>query len=103
MQPGLEKFFSEAQRQNFERGRAEGEAKGRAEGEAAALLKIVTRRGLTLTVEQRRRIMGCTDVAMLERWLDRALSVSSVAELLAAAPRAPRGRAEQANGRRKSR
>jgi hypothetical protein len=37
---------------------------------------------------------------MLERWLDRALSVSSVAELLAAVPR---GRAEQANGRRKSR
>ena len=111
MQPGLEKFFSEAQRRNFERGRAEGEAKGRAEGEAkgraegeaAALLKIVTRRGLTLTAEQRRRIMGCTDVAMLERWLDRALSVSSVAELLAAAPRAPRGRAEQAKGRRTSR
>ena len=92
MQPGLEKFFSEAQRRNFERGRAEGEA--------AALLKIVTRRGLTLTAEQRRRIMGCTDVAMLERWLDRALSVSSVAELLAGAPRA---RAEPANGRRKSR
>jgi hypothetical protein len=100
MQPGLEKFFSEAQRRNFERGRAEGKARGKAEGEAAALLKIVTRRGLTLSAEQRRRIMGCTDVAMLERWLDRALSVSSVAELLAAAPRA---RAEPANGRRKPR
>jgi hypothetical protein len=99
MQPGLEKFFTRAQRQNFERGRAEGVAKGKAE----ALLKIVTQRGLTLTAEQRRRIMGCTDVAMLERWLDRALSVSSVAELTAAAPRASRGRAAQAHGRRKSR
>jgi hypothetical protein len=67
------------------------------------LLKILTRRGLTFTVEQRRRIMGCKDVAMLERWLDRALSVSSVGELLAAAPHVPRGRAEPANGRRKSR
>jgi hypothetical protein len=103
MQPGLEKFFSEAQRRNFERGRAEGEAKGKAEGEAAALLKILTRRGLTLTIEQRRRIMGCKDVAMLERGLDRALSVSSVGELLTATPHAPRGRAEHANGRRKSR
>jgi hypothetical protein len=104
MQPGLEKFFSEAQRRNFERGRAEGEAKGKAEGEAKgkaeALLKIVTHRGLTLTGEQRRSIMGCTDVATLERWLDRALSVGSVAELLAAAPR---GRVARANGRRKSR
>src|SRR5690349_13087516 len=78
MQPGFEKFFSEAQRRNFERGRAqgeakgraegeakgraEGEAKGRAEGEAAALLKILTRRGLRLTAEQRRRIVGCTNV-----------------------------------------
>jgi membrane protein involved in colicin uptake len=131
MQTGLEKFFTRAQRQNFERGRAEGEAKGKAEGEAKgkaegeakgkaegeakgkaegeakgkaeALLKIVTQRGLTLTAEQRRGIMGCTDVAMLERWLDRALSVSSVAELTAAAPRASRGRAGQAHGRRKSR
>ena len=115
MQPGLEKFFTAAQRRNFERGQAEGEAKGRAEGkaegeakgkaegEAKALLQILTRRGLTLTAEQRRRIMGCMDVAILERWLDRALSVTSVAELLAAAPRAPRARAGQAHGRRKPR
>jgi len=115
MQPGLEKFFTKAQRQNFERGRAEGVAKGRAEGvakgkaegvakgKAEALLKIVTQRGLTLTAEQRRRIMGCRDVAVLERWLDRALSVSSVAQLTAAAPRSPRARAEPAHGRRKSR
>lgn len=105
MQPGLEEFFSDAQRRNFERGRAEGEAKGKAEGkaegEAAALLKILTRGGLTTSAEQRRRIMGCSDVAMLEGWLDRALSVSSVAELLAAASRAPRDRPARANGRRK--
>jgi hypothetical protein len=107
MQPGLEKFFSEAQRRNFERGRAEGEAKGKAEGEAKgeakALLKILTRRGLTLTAEQRRRIMECTDVAMLEDWLDRALSVSSAAELLAATSRAPRGQPVRAKGPRNSR
>jgi hypothetical protein len=107
MQPGLEKFFTAAQRQNFERGRAEGEAAGVAagvaKGKAEALLKIVTQRRLTLTAEQRRRILGCTDVAMLERWLDRALSVSSVAELTAEVPRASRGRTAQAHGRRKSR
>lgn len=107
MEPGLEMFFSKAQRRNFERGRAEGEAKGKAkgkaEGEAAALLKILARRGLTLTAEQRRRIMGCTDLAMLEHWLDRVLSVSSAAELLAASPRAPRGQPTRANGRRKLR
>jgi hypothetical protein len=104
MQPELEMFFSKAQRRNFERGRAEGKAEGWAEGAAAALLKILTRRGLTLTPDQRRRIMGCADVAMLERWLDRALSVSSTAELLAGASQAPRkDQRVRANGRRKSR
>ena len=91
MQPGLENFFSEAQRRNYERGRAhgkaegraEGKAEGKAEGEIAALLKILARRRLTPSAEQRRRILGCTDLAVLERWLDRSLSVSSVAELLA--------------------
>ena len=103
MQPGLEKFFSAAQRRNFERGRAEGKAQGKAEGKAAALLQILMRRGLMVTAEQRRRIVGSADLAVLERWLDRALSVSSVAELLAATPRAPRGQAERANGRRRLR
>ncbi|TMQ05755.1 MAG: hypothetical protein E6J90_26785 [Deltaproteobacteria bacterium] len=112
MEPGLVNFFSEAQRQNFERGqakgKAQGKAEGKAEGEAAALLKILMRRGLRVTAEQRRRIVACRDLAMLERWLDRSLSVSSVAELLAspkvALRRVDRRRQPAApNGRRTSR
>lgn len=115
MQPGLENFFTEAQRRNFERGRAKGKvqgrAEGRAEGEAAALLKILMRRGLKPTAEQRRRIIECTDVALLERWLDCSLSVSSVDALLAPPAKGSRGagRADRrgpsaaVNGRRKSR
>jgi hypothetical protein len=108
MQPGLENFFSAAQRRNFERGRAEGEAKGEAKGKAAALLKILTRRGLTPTAEQRRRIVKCADLAMLERWLDRSLSVSSVDELLVSPGKLSRGvhrrgQAAASNGRRRSR
>jgi len=77
MQPGLDKFFTETQRRNYERGKAEGKA----EGEAAALLKILMRRGLTLTADQRRHIVECTDLVMLEHWLDRALTASSIEEL----------------------
>ena len=102
MEPGLVNYFNQAQRRNFERGIAEG----RAQGEATALLKILTRRGLTVTAAQRRRIVACTDLAMLERWLDRSLSASSVEELLS--PRASgdghrRGRDAPVRGRRKSR
>jgi hypothetical protein len=84
MQPEFEKFFSEAQRRSYERAHAKGEAKGKADG----LLKILMQRGLALTAEQRRRIGECTDVALLDRWFDRALSASSVAELLAPPTRA---------------
>jgi hypothetical protein len=132
MQPGTPKYFSEAQRRNYERGvaegeakgkaegeakgkaegeakgKAEGEAKGKAEGKAEALLKILTQRGLSLTAEQRRRIAGCADLAVLERWLDRALSVRSATDLLASHARTRRSvhhgtLSAQTNGRRKSR
>jgi hypothetical protein len=45
--------------------------------------KILTRRGFTVGAEQRRCITECTDLALLERWLDRSLLVGSVEELLA--------------------
>jgi hypothetical protein len=79
MHPRLEKFLTETQRQQLQQSRAEG----RAEGEAAALLKILTRRGLELTPEQRRRITECTELAVLERWIDRSLSAGSIDEVLA--------------------
>jgi hypothetical protein len=116
MQPGLGKYFSEKQRRNYERGRAEGkaegEAKGKAEGEAKgkadAVVKILMRRGLTLSADQQRRIVACTDLATLDRWLDRSLSASSVDELLASLSPASgnghrRGGAAPVGGRRKSR
>jgi hypothetical protein len=79
MQPELKTFFSEAQRQNDERVRAEGRAEGRTE----ILLKFLSLRGLTLTAEQRRRISVCTDAATLDQWLERSLTVSSADELFA--------------------
>jgi hypothetical protein len=110
MQPGLENYFSEAQRRNYERGRAEGEAKGRAEGEAKgkaeAVLKILVRRGVTLTAAQRRSIVECADLATVERWLELSLSASLVEELLASPSRASgnghrRGRSAPVRRRRK--
>jgi hypothetical protein len=96
MQPGLENYFSEAQRRNYERGRAEGKAD--------AVLKILTRRGLTPSADQRRRIVACTDLATLDRWLDRSLSASSVDDLLASLPRASaNGERRGKRGRRKLR
>jgi flagellar biosynthesis/type III secretory pathway protein FliH len=79
MEPQIEKFFSEAHRRSYDLGKAEGEARG----EAKALMMILKRRGMAITDEQQRHIVACTDLATLDRWLDRAFSVTPVDELLA--------------------
>jgi hypothetical protein len=83
MEPQIEKFFTEAHRRSYDQGEAKGKAEGKAEGEAKALLMILKRRGLAITDEQQHQIVTCTDLATLDRWLDRAFSVTSVDELLA--------------------
>ena len=64
-------------------GEAKGEAKGEARGEAKALLRILSSRGLSATDAQRHQIQACEDTQQLERWIERALSADSVAEVLA--------------------
>jgi hypothetical protein len=63
---------------SFNRGKAEGEVAG----EIKALLMILKQRRLAITDDQQRRIVACTDLATLDRWLDRALLATSVDELL---------------------
>jgi hypothetical protein len=119
MEPGGAIYFNDEQRRNYERGvakgkaegraqgraegRAQGKIEGKAEGAAAALLKILVWRRLKPTAEQRRRIIECTELPMLKRWLTRSLSVSSVDELFAVPTKASRNGRLAANGRRKRR
>jgi hypothetical protein len=79
MEPQIEKFFSDAHRRSYDRGKAKGEV----EGEVKALMMILKRRGIAMTDEQQQQIVACADVAILDRWLERALSVTSVDELFA--------------------
>lgn len=71
MEPQIVKFFSEAQRRSYDQGKAD------------ALLMVLRRRGLTVTDEQQHQIVTCADLGTLDRWLDRAFSITSVGELLA--------------------
>ncbi len=59
-------------------GKAEGKAEGKAAGEARALLRVFAARGLVLTDTHRVRIESCTDLATLDRWLERAVTAASV-------------------------
>lgn len=55
---------------------------GRAEGKAEALLTVLSARGVSLDAADEQRIRGCTDLAQLDEWLRRAVSVASARELL---------------------
>ena len=65
------------------------EQKIKAEGKAEAVLTVLDGRGLTVTAAQRKQVLACTDLALLDVWLRGAGTTASVKALLAggAAPR----------------
>ncbi|OJT24999.1 hypothetical protein BO221_11470 [Archangium sp. Cb G35] len=51
------------------------------EGWRNALLIVLEARGLLMDEQSRQRIAACSDLAQIERWLLKAVSVQSVQEL----------------------
>ena len=82
MASGNYEFQSDFAKKHQAKGRAEGLEEGRAEGRAEALLLLVEARGLAITAQQRERILFCNDNAQLEAWVRKAVTVTSVDELL---------------------
>ncbi len=70
---------SDVVKKYFARGLAEGEAIG----QAKAVIVVLGARGLPFTAEERDKIAACTDLALLEHWVRRAVTCASVAELFA--------------------
>ncbi|MEU8889577.1 hypothetical protein [Streptomyces sp. NPDC048442] len=70
-------FRSEAARRTREEGREEGQALER----ARTVCTILERRGLELSLEARERIAACSDLALLDRWLDRAWTAARADEI----------------------
>jgi hypothetical protein len=62
---------------------AEGLAEGRAEGEVRAVLTVLDARGVHVPEKARERIEACTDLERLETWLRRALTATTVDEVIA--------------------
>lgn len=69
-------------RRYFGRGKAEGKAEGVAEGEAHALLSVCAARGIDVPEDAQARITGCTDLDLLEIWIGRAATATSIDEVL---------------------
>ncbi|MFI7697801.1 hypothetical protein [Nonomuraea sp. NPDC049480] len=61
--------------------RNEGRIEGEARGEAKSVLRILKRRGIHVTESARERILSCTDLALLETWLDQSFEVTTAEQL----------------------
>ena len=53
-----------------------------ARGEARTLLRMLEKRGIAVDDAARARITGCTDIPQLDRWVDRAMTATSLHEVL---------------------
>ena len=74
---------AEAKAEGRAEGHAEGKAEGRAEGKAEALIVLLTARGIALDRATRERLLGERDAEQLDRWIVRAVSCTTLADLLA--------------------
>lgn len=74
----IEKGRQEGMASGLARGLAQGVIRGRAED----ILRILTARGVHVDEQARQRILNCTDVATLDRWFDKSLHATTVADVL---------------------
>jgi hypothetical protein len=56
-------------------------AKGEAKGQAKSLLRVLERRAIAISTAMRERVLSTQDDSLLQRWLDRALSVATADEV----------------------
>jgi len=57
-------------------------AQGKAQGKAEAVLTLLVSRGVSVSEAVRSKILACSDLARLDRWLIKAVSAASTDEIL---------------------
>jgi hypothetical protein len=59
-----------------------GLGEGKVEEARRAVLRVLTRRGLVVSLEQQAQVEACGDLATLERWLDQAITAANTDDAL---------------------
>jgi hypothetical protein len=78
-----ESFVNVGIEKGREQGREQGITEGAIRDKAEGILKILDARHLKPTKDQRGQVNAATDLAQLDRWFDRALTVATAAEIFA--------------------
>lgn len=71
----------EIREEGREEGREQGRQEGKAQGCSKAILRLLERRGIEVSDEDRERIQSCTDLDILGHWFDRAITATSTDEV----------------------
>lgn len=74
-------YRSSFSRQLRAEGHAEGRAEGEAEGRVLSVARILDKRDILITEEQRVRLFTCDDLEQLDKWLDRAVTATRASEV----------------------
>jgi predicted transposase YdaD len=75
---GLQQGLARGREEGLQRGLQRGLSRGRAED----ILRILAARGVQADEAARQHILTCTDVATLDRWFDRSLNATTLADVL---------------------
>jgi predicted transposase/invertase (TIGR01784 family) len=77
-----------AHEEGVEEGHKSGLAEGESAGRIGAILTVLAARGISVTADARARIEACRDLAILDRWVARAVTATSAEEILVPTARA---------------
>lgn len=83
---GLKQGRAKGLEEGLEKGLEKGLARGVTRGRAESILRLLTARGVPVDEAARQRILGCTDMATLDRWFDRALNATTLSAVLDSPP-----------------
>ena len=81
--PFVQQIIDRSEAKGMQKGMEKGVQKGIYQAKREMIFKLALRAGIALAEEDRARIEECEDLAMLDRWIDNALTSKTAAELFA--------------------
>ncbi|WP_437995528.1 hypothetical protein WMF26_30120 [Sorangium sp. So ce185] len=78
----IDRGMREGKLEGMREGKLEGMREGELKGKRDTLLRLLARAGIVLSENESARIQACTDIAILDRWIDNVLGAKTAAEVL---------------------
>ncbi|WP_437933815.1 hypothetical protein [Sorangium sp. So ce341] len=80
--PFVQKLIDRGKLEGMREGKLEGMREGELKGKRDTLLRLLARAGIVLSENEPARIQACTDIAILDRWIESVLGAKTAAEVL---------------------